>query len=84
MNVFIPDSVSHKLFTKSVEYCMFYHEKTILYTKVRYIEDHIFCLLSYICKIWYSILGNSTIMRKVYVIQKDNKNYVDNRYKELM
>jgi len=49
---------------------MFYCEKTILYTKLRYTEDHIFCSLPHIYKIWYNILGNSNIMHKVHLIQK--------------
>jgi len=64
---------------------MFYPEKTILYTKFRYTEDCIFCSLPHIYKIWSNILGNSTIMHKVHLIQKRKISItLVIRYKELM
>jgi hypothetical protein len=62
---------SHKLFTKYVENCMFYHEKTILYTKT--LEKlsvihfaHFHTLTKHGIVFW----GTSTTMHKVFLLQK--------------
>lgn len=49
---------------------MFYLEKTILYAKLKYNEDHILCSLSHVDKIWHNIFGHFNYYAQVFLIRK--------------